>query len=412
MFRNIVCILLTALFFFPLNFASAQDEANIREELNRGTVSIITGGTEHVSNTDMALVSEMADVLDARNELRVLPVIGFGSVQNVRDLLYLKGIDIGMVHSDVFTYLQQRNLYPTAEQKLRYIVNLYDELFHVVARQDIRDVKQLSGKKVVVGKPNSGSETSAHTLFTILGIKPVYVHYDWKTGFEKVRSGEAAAMVYPTPKPSKFLQQANGEGLHFLELPVTKKLLQTYYPTELSSEDYPNLVPPGKRVQTLQFGALLAVFNWQSKTQRYAKVSKFVERFLDNLDNFKKSPRHPRWQKLDINSTLPGWKRFQPVQDWLAANARRPANARQSAVSGDPVTKQFEAFLAYVRSKGGQRDVKGDELIEMFIEFQEWQKHSAPKKVVRSPAQRRTARKKPVGLPTQSQAAGQKRVKR
>jgi len=407
MFRNLVCMALSALIFFPLNFASAQDEANIREELNRGTVSIITGATEHVSNTDMPLVSEMADVLDERNELRVLRVIGSGSVQNVRDLLYLKGIDIAMVHSDVFTYLQQRNLYPTAEQKLRYIVNLYDELFHVVARQDIRDVKQLSGKKVVVGKPNSGSETSAHTLFTILGVKPVYVHYDWKTALEKVRSGEAAAMVYPTPKPSRFLQQTDGEGLHFLELPFNKELLKTYYPTVLSSKDYPNLVPPGQQVETLQFGALMAVYNWQSKTQRYAKVSKFVERFLDNLDNFKKPSRHPRWQKLDINSTLPGWKRYQPVQDWLAANARRPAKARQSGDSGDPVTKQFEGFLAYMRSKGGQSDAKGDELIKMFKEFQEWQKRSPPKKGVSPPAQRRATARQPVEPPIQIQEAGQ-----
>ncbi|MGI9386111.1 MAG: TAXI family TRAP transporter solute-binding subunit, partial [Methyloligellaceae bacterium] len=123
----------------------------------------------------MPLVSEMADVIGGSKDLRVLPVIGFGTIQNVRDLLQLKSIDIGLVHSDVFTYLQQRNLYPTAQEKLRYIVNLNDELFHIVAHANIRDVKQLAGRKVIVAKPGSGSEMSAHTLFTILGIKPVYV---------------------------------------------------------------------------------------------------------------------------------------------------------------------------------------------------------------------------------------------
>lgn len=387
MFRNFVCLALSALIFFPINFAYAQEKANIREEINSGTVSIITGENEYVSNTDMSLVAEMAEILDKRNELRVLPIIGFGSVQNVRDLLYLKGIDIGIVHSDVFTYLQQKKLHPTAQQKLRYIVNLYDELFHIIARQDIRHVKELSGKKVIVAKPKSGSETSTHTLFTILGIKPIYVHYDWKTALEKVRSGEAAAMVYPTPKPSKFLQQANGEGLHFLELPFNKELLKTYYPTVLSNEDYPNLVPPDQQVETLQFGALMAVYNWQPNTQRYNKVSKFVERFLANLDNFKKPPRHATWRKLYVTSTLPGWKRFEPVKDWLAANARRPAKAPQSTTSQNEEAKQFAAFLAYMRSKGGKGDLKGDELKKMFLKFQEWQKQNAPKKVVGSPAQ-------------------------
>lgn len=333
----------------------------------------------------MPLVSEMADVIGGSNELHVLPVIGFGTIQNVRDLLQLKSIDIGLVHSDVLTYLQQQNLYPTAQEKLRYIVNLNDELFHIVAHANIRDVKQLSGRKVIVAKPGSGSEMSAHTLFTILGIKPVYVHYDWQTGLEKVRSGEAAALVLPTPKPSRFLQQANGEGLHLLGVPFNSELLKTYYPTVLSSADYPNLMAPGQQVETLQFGTLMAVHNWHPKTERHGKIAKFVELFLANLDNLKKPSRHPRWQKLDVNATLPGWKRFQPVKVWLAANAR------QSSVGSDAASEEFAAFLAFMRSKGGQPDVKDEELVKTFREFQEWQKLNPAKKEVASPAQNRAA---------------------
>ncbi|MGI9384774.1 MAG: hypothetical protein ACR2PO_16605, partial [Methyloligellaceae bacterium] len=177
-----------------------------------------------------------------------------------------------------------------------------------------------------------------------------------------------------TPMPSKFLQQVNGEGLHFLPLPASKSLLQTYQREALTSADYPNLVPPGKEVQTLKFGAFMAVYNWQPNTPRYEKVAKFVQRFLASLDTFRKPPRHPRWQKMDVRSTMPGWQRFQPVQDWLAANAPKAAAAKEQT------TKQFEAFQDFLRSQGGLRDVKGEELIKLFLQFQEWQKRTAPKK--------------------------------
>ncbi|MGI9383248.1 MAG: TAXI family TRAP transporter solute-binding subunit, partial [Methyloligellaceae bacterium] len=159
-------VVLSAVSFLPMNWAAAQTAAEIREQVNRGTVSIITGGAggEYVTNTYMKLAGDMATVLDKQNTLRILPIMSYGPVQNVRDLLYLKGIDIGMVHSDVFTYLRQKNLYPTAQSKLRFIVNLYDEPFHIVARKEIAQVSQLAGQKVIVGKPGSGGEMSAHTL--------------------------------------------------------------------------------------------------------------------------------------------------------------------------------------------------------------------------------------------------------
>jgi hypothetical protein len=38
-------------------------------------------------------------VLDDGQSLRVLPVIGKGSLQNLADILYLRGIDVGSVEA-------------------------------------------------------------------------------------------------------------------------------------------------------------------------------------------------------------------------------------------------------------------------------------------------------------------------
>jgi len=48
--------------------------------------------------------SDLARVLDDGEKLRVLPVAGKGSVQNIIDILYLKTIDMGFVVSDVMEF--------------------------------------------------------------------------------------------------------------------------------------------------------------------------------------------------------------------------------------------------------------------------------------------------------------------
>jgi uncharacterized protein len=46
------------------------------------------------------IAADLAAVLDGGQTLRVLPVLGKGSLQNLADILYLRGIDVGIVQSD------------------------------------------------------------------------------------------------------------------------------------------------------------------------------------------------------------------------------------------------------------------------------------------------------------------------
>ena len=349
--------------------AVGQSSDTFTEQFNRGTVKIVTGA---VSNTYMRMAGEIAALLDKKNEIRVLPFMGYGGVRNIEDLLYLRGVDICLVHSDVLTHLTQRKLLPGALLKLRHIVTLYDEIFHIVARKEISQVEQLNGQPVVIGKPGSGSEMSAQTLFAILGITPKFIHIGWKEGVVRVRTGEAAAIVYPTPKVSKFLKELDGEGLHFLPLPINKELQKTYQRANLAHIDYPILIPAAASIQTLQFGAIMAAYNWEPITNRYKNVANFVDRFFNSLDDLRKPPRHPRWRKLNINAVPPGWKRFAAAQKWLSANAskRKKLGATQSA--------EYRTFMAHMRTNSELRYAKDGELLRLFNQFQEWKKQQAP----------------------------------
>jgi len=125
--------------------AQTASPAELRERTNAGTVGIISGG---VNGTYIQIANDLAKVLDEENGLRVLPIIGKGSVQNITDILYLKGIDIGIVQSDVLEFIKREQIHPAIGEHVRYISKLYNEEFHLLGGKDVATVNDLAGKKV------------------------------------------------------------------------------------------------------------------------------------------------------------------------------------------------------------------------------------------------------------------------
>ena len=97
-----VSMMLIAAFALVSSVSSSQAKRKKLKEVaiaNQGTVGLISGG---FGSTNLRIVADLATVLNKKHKLRLLPMIGQGSVQNIDDILYLKGIDVGIVQSDVF----------------------------------------------------------------------------------------------------------------------------------------------------------------------------------------------------------------------------------------------------------------------------------------------------------------------
>ncbi|MEM7633817.1 MAG: TAXI family TRAP transporter solute-binding subunit [Pseudomonadota bacterium] len=354
--------------------ASAQDqsEAAIRERANAGKVTLITGGVDGVSNTYQQLAGDLASVLDVKSELRVLPVIGYGSLQNIEDLLFLKGIDVGMVHSDVMRHMEQRGILPGARNRLKYVTKLYDEQLHILANTKYTDVKQLNGQTIIVGRPGTGNEMSALTLLRDLRLKVKLIHVEFKEGVEQVRDGKAAAMVVVTRKPSSKLRKIKaGSDLHFLPVPMTKTVLRTYFPDPLTAEDYPNLVPPGKPVETARMAAILAVYNWADKTARYANVTRFIRTFISKFDQLSTASRKDVWQKLDFTGEVKGWQQYGPAEKII----RQAVASRKVTPTGfkPEVNKnsEFAAFVKLVQTTTNKK-YSPNELLKLYLSYKDW----------------------------------------
>jgi TRAP transporter TAXI family solute receptor len=340
---------------------SAQMTSSQADRMNAGTVGIVSGG---VAGTYIRVAADLSAVLDDGNNLRVLAMIGKGSVQNIADVLYLKGVDIGIVQSDVLAYIRRENMFPGVERRVNYITKLYNEEFHILARNDIRELGDLAGKKVNFDNRGSGTFITSTIVFDSVGVEVEPTFYDQTLALERLKAGEIAAMVYVAGKPATLFRDiAGAEALHLLPVPATPKLLETYLPSRLTATDYPRLIQSGQEVETIAVGAVMAVFNWEQGNPRYQKVSRFIEAFFGKFEEFQKPPRHPKWQEVSLTAQVPGWKRFAPAEEWL----RRATTAS----GGDPrVRREFDRFLSERRVDG---PLNAEQREAIFQDFLRWQ---------------------------------------
>jgi TRAP transporter TAXI family solute receptor len=279
-------------------------------QANQGTVGIMAGG---VDGTYIRIAADLMNVLDEGDRMRVIAMLGRGSVQNLRDIVLLRGIDIGIVQSDVLAFARREQLLPGIDRLVQYITKLYDEEIHLLAREDVRSVRDLAGRIVNVDVRGSGTAMTSSLVLEALGVNAQIAHDPQDVALTRLRNGEIGAAVYVAGKPARlYAGIAPGSGLHFIPIPATPGLLETYLPSTLSSADYPNLIPAGTEVETIAVGAVMAVYAWQPGTERYRKVARFVHAFTRRFDEFLRPPRHPKWREVNLAAQVPGWIRFDP----------------------------------------------------------------------------------------------------
>jgi TRAP transporter TAXI family solute receptor len=272
---------------------------------NAGTVGIVTGAAD---GTYVRIASDLAAVLDGER-LRVNPILGRGSLQNIADIMLLRSVDLGIVQTDALAHARRQQMFPSLDRLIHYVCKLYDEEVHVLARPGIAAVHDLAGQRVNIDQPGSGTAVTASLILEALGIAVEPMHDPQDVALERLRRGEIAALVYVAGKPARlFTGIRPEEGLRLLPLPAAPALLETYLPTALTAADYPALLPEGG-AETLAVGAALVAHAWQPNSERHRKVARFVQALTQNFDAFLRPPRHPKWREVNLAATVPGWSR-------------------------------------------------------------------------------------------------------
>jgi branched-chain amino acid transport system substrate-binding protein len=341
---------------FKYGTATKRDLAN---QLNANTVSLVTGS---FGSTYAQVGADLASVLDNGTSLRILPVMGRGSVQAVADILLLRGVDAGIVRKDTLAYLDRKDFAKDIRNQFVYVAKMFNEEMHVLAPRTITSMRDLDGKTVVVDLPDSSTFVTAINVFDRLGIRPHLIYQEPRLAVDMLRKGEVDAIVAIEGKPLQWLNQINDRNLHLVPVDYAKPLQEDYLPSKLSSADYPNLVADGGSVETISAEAVLASYNWAPNSDRYRRLALLVDTMFDKVGQLQRPPFHPKWKEMAPRATVSGWTRFKAAQEWLDRNMPLPAAA--AAASGAAPAAAFAAPAAALAPQE-QRD-------PLYREFLEW----------------------------------------
>jgi TRAP transporter TAXI family solute receptor len=333
-----------------------------RSKLNENVVTIMGGPP---GSTELAIAADIAAVVGDGDNLRVLPMVGKGPAQNVKDVMFLRGIDMGVTQANVLRHFAKTNELPSnVVDQITYVAKLFNEEIHVLARPDITSLKDLNGQAVNFGEEGSGTDITSQLVFESFGIAPKPIHLGDADGILKVKSGEIAAaiIVSSTPSSAPIADLKDASGVKLLPIPYAKELENDYYPETLTHADYPGLIPEGQSVDTVGVCTVLVAFNWPGDSGRYDKLSKFVDAFFSKFDRFRKPPRLAKWREVNLAATLEGWHR-SPLSQALIDRARETS---ETATRGS-----FDAFLAK-NSQANAAPISEEERANLFKAFLEW----------------------------------------
>ncbi len=342
--------------------ADGQTANALGYQINKDTVGIISGNP---NGTYLQLAYDMSAVLDGEN-IRVLPIVGAGGGGNIKDVRFLKGIDLGITQGVLLNRFKRTNEIGPIQDKIVYIAKLNNEEMHLVVRSDsnINSIEQLAGKKVNFSDVGSGSQLSNQEIFNRLNIKVTEVNMGQADAFEALKRGEIAATILIAGKPTGSTRTLrSADGFKILPVAYTKALQDDFLPAVLTHEDYPNLIAKGEKIDTIAVSCVLIAYNWDKNTDRYQRIARFIDTFFPRIADFQKKPRHPKWKEANLAAVLPGWKRHDAAEEWLSKN-------RMPAVSNE--RQQFDAYVTAQRGPAAANSFAPEERERLFEDFLKW----------------------------------------
>jgi TRAP-type uncharacterized transport system substrate-binding protein len=331
-------------------------------KINNWTVGLAGGLPE---GTFIRLAAEIQRNVSDPENLRVLAIITQGATDNIRDLLYLRGVDVAITNADVLEHFKTIEKIPNIERRINFISELVISEVHVVVRPEITSFKDLEGKKVSLGAKGAGQSTTGPIVFQKLGVKPEFVYVNNALALEQMKTGEIAAIVNNGAKPLDLLAKFKNDG-GFKILPIPIDRFDEYYvPAILTSDDYPGFIKPGEKIETLGVQTVLAVYNWPAAHDRFRRVQRFIERYFERFPELHKPPYHPKWKSVNLAANVPGWTRYSVADEVLKQMAKN-AGAQQPAAQPAPGKQQtvrnasdaaeqerlFQQFLEWSRKQG------------------------------------------------------------
>jgi len=218
-----------------------------------------------------------------------------GSIENTyRVHNYL--VDFALIQSDVAEtlYKGRKELQQFPNSNLRSLASLWPEAVHIVVLEGsgINSLKDISGKRIAVGTPGSGSRFNAIRIARAAGLTqaqfPQIFEFGISESIAALEAGRVDVIFVTEAVPSVALQQLSSRRSDIRFLSIGRELIDTlsrqqfaYYPLTVPIKTYPG---QNKPFSTLGLTALLLTH------QRTADeiVEKVLEMLLDSRSELAK----------------------------------------------------------------------------------------------------------------------------
>lgn len=338
--RNYVQAGLAGLFLSSSVMAQSLPTLNDARVVNDSTVGIVF----HFEDYYRRLIDDMSKALPGEQALRIVPIIGNNHVQTIYDMLFMQGVDLGIVHSDVLEYIARYQDYEQVYRLINGLVELYGERVAIIANDSIESLEDLAGQRVNFGIAGKGADITATLVFDTLGVAVEPVRLGLEEALEQVKSNEIAAHVHLLEDPvDELLALRPEDGVRLLALPQSTELLKIYDRGELTSNDFPNLIDGEQTIQSLSVAVMIATYNWRPRDKyRYNKLLRFVTAFGENFDVLASGEYDSIWQSVSLAKDIPGAVRLPMFQNML--DEFRETRAQEIALEERRTAEELDAL--------------------------------------------------------------------
>jgi TRAP transporter TAXI family solute receptor len=285
-----------------------------------------------------------------------------GSVDNIKRITSKEKVGLAIVQSDVLGFLSHSKTATSVntDRKLRLVAPLYNEEVHILARNGIKTLSDLNGKRVIVGSEGSGSLITSVNIFSIMGITPSRMYQiDPPKGVVSVLDNDIDAVVFVGGKPVKMFKNMEElasitkgpnagklSQVHFIPID-DPRLLKEYKQAKLTHDDYNYITTD---VPTIAVTALLITYDYTLKKDSYYHVqchnmAVLGKALRDHLSELKASG-HPKWKEVDLNANVGDWKR-----DTCSSEGEQEEKPVQEHVEKAPEGSLEKDLLGVVRGK-------------------------------------------------------------
>jgi ABC-type amino acid transport substrate-binding protein len=345
--------------------AHAQQRQSGRQAVGTDMVTVLTDGIADPNGQVTLAINELAARLGHVGKMRVLPIAGHGGAENARDLLYLKGVDLAVLNSDILAYLDQTRQYPDARRRLRYVTHLVDQKIYLLARKQFSNIEDLRGRRVIV---LSRSTATASALFGLLQIevKPESAGADAVLGDAGLANFDAALLLGSELSRLRVGAQLR-EDFRILPILMTQALQKAYLPAVVEVKEVSGLAT--QNLDTVAVSSLLTIYDWAPSHSRFHSVKDFIAAFFTALPDLRRQGSASVWRQLDINARPPGWTRHVAAEPSRVlakaalaelALVQRPPAAPPVSIAADGIEKTL-AQKATIRMLASRRAPLTDE---------------------------------------------------